>query len=297
MASGSSQATLPNTELGIKDLSALYEALYPVRAKYKFFGLQIGVDINEIKGIETNYKHSEHCLLEVLSARLKQEPALTCADIDKALKSRTVKEHQLAKDFRSNFECKSIFNQQKDKIEESSKAAKSKESYKMSEKESERIKITEYVESESESDNIHKVDKQQDKQLSPECDMTKNQYEGEMKELVNIFERFFGKLCCAVFDPKDVAAELQSVGLISRSMMREMIVSPESQQAKIIALVDELDRKIKSCPDHLFVIIKVMLKKETLQETATEILRQAGRKYFKVHALQCFRKQNFVPRS
>ena len=67
MASGSSQATLPNTELGIKELSALYEALYPVRAKYKFFGLQIGVGLDEIKGIEANYKDSKD-LLEGLSA-------------------------------------------------------------------------------------------------------------------------------------------------------------------------------------------------------------------------------------
>ena len=169
MASGSSQGMLPNTELGIKDLSALYEALYPVRAKYKFFGLQIGVYLDEIESIETNNKDSEHCLLKVLSARLKQEPALTCADIDKALRSRAVNECQLAKDFKSNFECKSITTQHNGKTEsdkESSmtkKAAKSKESdnsLKMSEKQSERMKRTEYVESDSESDNdIHKAGK------------------------------------------------------------------------------------------------------------------------------------------
>ena len=158
MASESSQATLPNTELGVKDISAFYEALCPVRAKYKFFGLQIGLALDEI---ETNYKDSEHCLLKVLSVRLKQEPALTCADIAKALRSRTVNECQLAKDFQRNFECQS--NQQKGKIEESimrKKVVKSKENLTMSKKGSERIKITEYVESESESDNdIHKADK------------------------------------------------------------------------------------------------------------------------------------------
>ena len=169
MASGSSQSTLPNTELGVRDLSALYEALYPVRAKYKFFGLQIGVDLDEIENIETNYKDSEHCLLKVLSVRLKQEPALTCADIDKALRSRTINECQLAKDFQSNFECKSITIQQKGKTESdkkssmTKKAAKSKESdnsLKMSEKQSERMKRTEYVQSDSESNNdIHKAGK------------------------------------------------------------------------------------------------------------------------------------------
>ena len=115
---------------------------------------------------------------------------------------------------------------------------------------------------------------------SPECDMTNNQYEGEKKELVNIFERFFGKLCCVVFDPTKVTAELQNVGLISKSVMREMMLSPESQQTKIIALVDALDEKIKSHPACLFEIIKVMLEIEALQEIAREMLRETG--------LQCF---------
>ena len=115
---------------------------------------------------------------------------------------------------------------------------------------------------------------------SPECDVTKNQYEsdskGEMKELVNIFERFFGQLCCVAFDPKDIAARLQKQGLISKAMMKDMMLSPESQQAKIIALVDGLDEMIKSCPDRLFVIIEVISEDEALQETAREILRETG---------------------
>ena len=111
---------------------------------------------------------------------------------------------------------------------------------------------------------------------SPECDMTKNQYEGEMKELVNIFERFFGQLCCAMFDPKDIAAKLQKKGLISKSKMRDIMLSPESQQAKIISFIDGLDAMIKSRPDNLFLVIKVMLENEALQETAREILREAG---------------------
>ena len=110
----------------------------------------------------------------------------------------------------------------------------------------------------------------------PECDMTKNQYEGEMKELVNIFERFFGQLCCAVFSPKHIAAKLQKKGLISIDAMKHMMRSPESQQEKIITLVDWLHEKIKSCPDHLFVIIEVILENEALQETAREILRETG---------------------
>ena len=168
MATESSQVTLLSRELGVDDLSALYEALYPVRAKYKFFGLKIGVGLDEIKSIESNNKDCESCLLEILSLRLKRKPALTCNDIDKALRSRTVDEHTLADDFHSNFECKSAPDPQKKQSEikkESSKkrrAAQSTEiesSLKMSKKESKRIKrnvesevrIPYYVESEDES--------------------------------------------------------------------------------------------------------------------------------------------------
>ena len=111
---------------------------------------------------------------------------------------------------------------------------------------------------------------------SSDCDMTKNQYKGEMKELVNIFERYFGQLCHTVFDPVDIAVELQKKGLITKAMMRDMILSPESQQSKIIQLIDNIDEMIKSSPDQLFVIIEVMLVNEALQETAREILREIG---------------------
>ena len=111
---------------------------------------------------------------------------------------------------------------------------------------------------------------------SPECDITKNQNEGDTKELVDIFERFFGILCCVEFNPRDVAAELLKEGLISKAMMRDMMLSPESQQSKIINFIDGLDEMIKSRPDCLFVLIKVMLKNEALQETAREMLREIG---------------------
>ena len=111
---------------------------------------------------------------------------------------------------------------------------------------------------------------------SPECDMTKIQYEGEMKELVIIFEQFFGQLCCVEFRPKDIAAKLQKKGLIFIDTMKHMIHSPESEQEKIINLVDRIYENVKSCPDHLFVIIKLMLENEALKETAKEILRETG---------------------
>ena len=107
---------------------------------------------------------------------------------------------------------------------------------------------------------------------SPECDVVIKQYESEMKKLLNIFERFFGKLCCVEFSPKDVAAELRKKELISINEMKHMMQSPESQQVKIISLVDKLHNKIRSHPGHLFELIEVMLENKALQGTAKEML-------------------------
>ena len=111
---------------------------------------------------------------------------------------------------------------------------------------------------------------------SPECDMV-NQSEVEKKELASVFERFYGQLCCVEFNPKEIAAQLQKKGMISIPLMKELIVSPESQQAKIVTLIAALYEMIKSHPEHLFSCIEVMVKNDALQETGRELLAEAGK--------------------
>ena len=93
----------------------------------------------------------------------------------------------------------------------------------------------------------------------------------------NIFERFFGRLCYEISNPVKIAAELQMKDLISKTVMKGMIMSPESQQAKTISLVDAVDEKIKSKPELLFVFIEVLLEDEGLQTVGKEILRETGK--------------------
>ena len=116
---------------------------------------------------------------------------------------------------------------------------------------------------------------------SPECDMLKNVSEAEKEKLLGIYQRFFGKLCCAVLNPVEIAAQLQEKCLISQAMMKDLIMSPESQQAKTISVVDALQKKIKLDPDHLFVFIEVLLGNDSpeLQKTGSEILRETGKLY------------------
>ena len=94
MAAG--QAVSSSHGLGEDDLVCIYEALYPVRAKYTNFGLCIGVKKVEIDNIQKKQTDSDERLLEILSVRLKQTPALTWDIIDKALRSPIVGELQLA---------------------------------------------------------------------------------------------------------------------------------------------------------------------------------------------------------
>ena len=115
---------------------------------------------------------------------------------------------------------------------------------------------------------------------SPECDMTKNGSKpADGKKLRKTFRQFFGHLCCEITNPVQVAAQLQKKGLISHSMMKDMITSPESQQAKTINLVGALDKKIKSRPDRLFLFIEVLLESSLpqLQQAGREMSRKAGK--------------------
>ena len=386
MATGSSEAASASREFSEDDLADLCEALHKISTKYRFFGLQIGLKMHEIRRITVKiHGDPDDCLLEVLSARLNQEPALTCADVVRALRSENVGEHSLALEFQGKFECKALVDNdgsQRMKNEESDSGSDSSEDREDSEGKSsdeeeksetdeesytsaseEEVKkkkprsvpykevkeknreleegkavrrrkmkrvggtamessklnlqrsVKKLVEacrnkhrgeslsaigSSSPSTLKQQATKKEGKrkkhvrkmketrerekeapycgrdQSSSEVDMVKNQYDGEMKELVNIFERFFGQLCCVNFNTKFVAAELLKKGLISKAMMRDMMLSPESQQARIISLIDELNEMIKSHPDCLYELIEMMLENDALQETAKEMLREAG---------------------
>ena len=110
---------------------------------------------------------------------------------------------------------------------------------------------------------------------SPVCDMIESQAD-KANEPTNIFERFYGKLCCAIINPEDIAAELLNKGLISKSAMKDIFKSPESKQVKTVNLVDTLDEKIKCHPESLLVCIGVLLDNEALQKVGRDMLREAG---------------------
>ena len=111
---------------------------------------------------------------------------------------------------------------------------------------------------------------------SPECDMLRNISETERKGLRKVFKRFFGRLCFAIRNPVELATLLQMKGLLTYSVMNELLTSPESTQEKTITLVRALQRQIKSRPDRMFHIIDVFLHDAVLQQTGREMWTETG---------------------
>ena len=117
---------------------------------------------------------------------------------------------------------------------------------------------------------------------SPESDILKNISETESKGLRKIFKHFFGRLCFTIKAPVELATRLQMKGLLTYSVMNELLTSPESEQAKTITLVRALQKQIKSRPDKMLIIIHVFLHDKALQQTGREMWRETGKNVFKL---------------
>ena len=111
---------------------------------------------------------------------------------------------------------------------------------------------------------------------SPESEMLRSLSEAETKNLIKVFKCFFGRLCCAIKDPVETAAQLQAKRLISCSTMESLMTSPESEQVKTITLVRSLAKRIKQHPEKIFIISSIFLESELLQEIGRRMLIETG---------------------
>ena len=86
-----------------KDVNELYEALYRVRKSYMPIALQIGVQISEIEGVESEQTDSGMRLLGILTIRLRQTEELTWGDIVEALRSKCVGQGKVADEIEGKY--------------------------------------------------------------------------------------------------------------------------------------------------------------------------------------------------
>ena len=103
MATGSSKVASPNTELGEKDLAELLRVLYPARHRCIYFGLEVGLEGEEIEGVENRYQNADDRLRAILSVRLNKAKPLTWNEIDSALRSKMVDKSGLAEEIRRKY--------------------------------------------------------------------------------------------------------------------------------------------------------------------------------------------------
>ena len=285
-------------ELGGDDVKVVYEAVCPIAAKYLFFAIHIGLKMNEIANIEMQCgTDPKKILLHVLSVRLKQSPALTWGNIETALRSEALGEHEQAN--RVNREYGHLYyrldpslqatSDQQHGVTEKKRVARSNDfCTKVSDEQTESVKVevsgTEShtnplrVQGENNSETMAEQETENSSEGLSSADPDKDD-SSKFKESGehNIFERFFGQLCCEISNPVKTAAQLQKKGLISKAVMKDMIMSTKSQQEKTISLVDAVDETVKSKPDLLFVFIEVLLEDEGLQTVGREMSTETGK--------------------
>ena len=100
MASGGRRQS---SSLKDDDLADLYEALLSVKNKYKYLGVIIGVSIDEIRSIESQYKDPGERLFEVLAARIRQSEPLTWKYIATVLRLDSIGEGKTADNIQKKY--------------------------------------------------------------------------------------------------------------------------------------------------------------------------------------------------
>ena len=65
-------------------------------------------------------------------------------------------------------------------------------------------------------------------------------------------------------------------GFLTYSVMNELLMSPESEQAKAIAIVRALQKLINSYPNRMFKIIEIFQHDEVLHKTGREMWTEMG---------------------
>ena len=154
MATGSSKVASPNTELDEKDLAELLRVLYPARHRCIYFGLEVGLEGDEIKGVEKRYQNSDDRLRAILSARLNKAKPLTWNEIDSALRSECVDKSRLADKLRQKYGHHFI--------PESSTESESEQGHEIKSEENKRVKMR-APKKQKESDRRARVSKERER--------------------------------------------------------------------------------------------------------------------------------------
>ena len=95
---------------------------------------------------------------------------------------------------------------------------------------------------------------------------------------VSVFKMFYGKLCCLIENPVEVAANFQMRGFISRSVIKQLHKSLYTKQEKKNQLIDAVYERIKSNPGRVYSFIELLLCSIGFENIGRQMWKEIGKK-------------------
>ena len=117
-----------------------------------------------------------------------------------------------------------------------------------------------------------------DDSSSQEHDELKNLSRAESKQFKRIYTKFYGKLCCLIENPVEIAADFQMRGFISKSVMRKLRTPLYSQQEKTNQLIDAVYERIQSNPGRIYSFIELLLCSVGFENIGRQMWKEIGKK-------------------
>ena len=189
---------------------------------------------------------------------------------------KSMKQRKNRKKIKANSSSSTSVSDDEDEVIEESMSRKSRKRVHKKMKEKHRKKKKrKRIERDSSSSTS---DIESDDSSSKEHDELKNLSREESKQFKRIFTKFYGKLCCLIKNPVEMAADFQMNGLISRSVMRKLCTPLYSQQQKTNQLIDAVYERIQSNPGRIYSFIELSLCSVGFENIGRQMWKEIGKK-------------------
>ena len=189
---------------------------------------------------------------------------------------KSMKQRKTKKKTKANSSSSTSVSDDEDEVIEQSMSRKSrKKVHKKTKEKHRKKKKRKRIERDSSSSTS---DTESDDSSSQEHDELKNLSRAESKQFKKIYTKFYGKLCCLIENPVEIAADFQMRGFISRSVMRKLCTPLYSQQEKTNQLIDAVYERIQSNPGRIYSFIELLLCSIGFENIGRQMWKEIGKK-------------------
>ena len=186
---------------------------------------------------------------------------------------KSMKQRKTKKKTKANSSSSTSVSEDEDEVIEESMSRKSRKRVHKRMKEKHRKKKKRKRDSSSSTS-----DTESDDSSSQEHDELKNLSRAESKQFKRIYTKFYGKLCCLIKNPVEMAADFQMNGLISRSVIRKLRTPLYSQQENTNQLIDAVYERIQSNPGRIYSFIELLLCSVGFENIGKQMWKEIGKK-------------------